>query len=191
MHSIMNKKDIGIVALLFVTIASIVLGIYRQNARLFTGANGKYSIMVPQGWTMQDSMYATSSSGVRFVGPKQDNGEALMTMAIARFERTSEVNLLMKQHTEKGFFQFIANNVKLGLNMYNETANETVIMKDRKYYRIAGTYVGPKSQKEVTQELYVTLTDDAYYLIGIDVYSKIWEQQKGYVLTALDSFTII
>ncbi|MEN9913116.1 MAG: hypothetical protein RLY66_524 [Candidatus Parcubacteria bacterium] len=177
--------------MILVAIGAVAYGLYRQDARTYTDPAGKFSVMIPEGWAFQDVVHATSSSMTWFVGPKQDNGDALMRMAITRFDRTPESNAEMKKYTEEGFFQLTANNIKLSLNKYNETANETVMMKDRKYYRIAGTYVGLKSQKEVTQELYVTLTDDAYYVIGIDVYSKIWEQQKGYVLTSLDSFTII
>lgn len=186
----MNKKILGIGIVVLVTIGSVAYGTYRQNARVYTDVAGKYSIRLPQGWSVQDAAYATTSSMVWFVGPTQANGEATARMMISRFDRTPESDAMMKRYTEEGFFQLTANNVKLGLNKYTETANETVMMDGQKYYHIAGTYVGLKSQKEVTQELYITLTDDAYYLIGIDVYSKIWQQQKGYVLTALDSFTV-
>ncbi|MBP6858892.1 MAG: hypothetical protein KBC33_03640 [Candidatus Pacebacteria bacterium] len=186
----MNKRIIGITILILGTIAVVAFGVYRQNARIYTDVGGKYSIRLPQGWSVQDASQATTSSVTLFVGPRQDNGEALMRMVVSRFDRTPESDAMMKQFTEEGFFQLTANNVKIGLNEYNETANEVVTMDGKKFYRIAGTYIGPKSQKEVTQELYITLTDEAYYLIGIDVYSKLWIQEKGYVLTALDSFAI-
>lgn len=191
----MNKRIIAFM----VSIASLCLGAslfyqqYHDVSSPYVDTAAQFSIQLPRNWVVRDSVYATTTSTVRFSASQKSRGvgDDSVRIVVTRFEKTPAVSIAMKEYLEEGFLQQIVNDVKLGLNKYTETSNGTTTIQGVLYHRIVGSYVGIQSQKRVIQELYITLTPEAYYLVGVDVYADLWDENKRSVLDAINTLTLL
>ncbi len=180
----------GILAVVVIVILLAGVLYWSGGAGLqYTDPQGAYSIQLPRGWEVLDQEMGTTTSITRFAAPHDEEDGPSMTIAVHRFERTPTIEGLMALFTEEGFFQLVANDVKSGLNEYQETSNATTTMRGIEYHVISGTYVAPKSQKVVAQDLYVALLDDAYYLVGTDAYTDLWEENAEAIRRSVASLT--
>lgn len=144
----------------------------------------KFSILLPNDWIVQDKVYSTTTSNVRFGGGSS-------TIVVSRHNITEEVERVLKQLGPGGLIDVIVNGIVYDFNQYNLVSTENVSIDGVPFRKIVSTYVGVNSKKQVTHYLYVTLRDDSYYFIGIDTYSDIWNKNKESIFQSINTFELL
>lgn len=199
----MNNKISTLVILLVVIVAtSLVLGFVRPADEILQGGsviqvnsyidnNSKFKINLPIGWTVQDVASSTSSSNTWFHDVSKEETRGAMTLVIGRFERTSSMDKSIKEFGEAGFVEEMSKQVRSGINQYSVISTSTIMINEVPYYLTVGSYVGGKTNKKVIQYTYLTLTDSAYYLIGIDTYEEIWEKNKEIIFESVSTLKLL
>lgn len=144
----------------------------------------KFSISLPKDWVVQDKTYSTTTASIRFGGNSS-------TIVVDKHSRSAEVERVLKQLGPGGLIDTIVNGIVSGFNQYALVLTESISINGVPFRKVVSTYVGMNSKKQATHHLYVTLTDDAYYFIGIDAYSDIWDKNKDAILQSVNTFTLL
>ncbi len=132
---------------------------------VYKNESTKFSLILPAGWSQVDKANSTTTSNVWFAN-------ASSTLVVSRYARTENTERKIEELGSGGFIDVIVNNTVSGFNKYKLVSTKNIIINGVSYRHVVSTYVGTKSQREVTQNLYITLTKDAYYLIGADIYTS-------------------
>lgn len=144
----------------------------------------KMSLYLPKGWTVQDQTDSTTTPSVLF-------GNGTSTLTVKRFIRNDKVDSAVLTLDTEQFLVFIADGLKDDIPGYTVVATSTVSIQGVNYYKIIGSYTGVTSKKPVTQYAYLTLTDKAYYIVGADVYSSLWQENKDAVLGSISTIKLL
>lgn len=150
----------------------------------YVDQTAKFSLNLPKGWSENDKKISSTTSNTWFAG-------ASSTMVVTRHARTAETEALLTKLGPGGLIDTIVNNIVSGLNQYNLVSTKSMSVNGVPYRQVISTYVGVKSKKQATQYLYVTLAKDAYYLIGIDVYSDVWEKNKDAIMQSVNTLKLL
>lgn len=134
---------------------------------VYNDESTKFSLTLPVGWKAVDKANSTTTSKVWFAN-------ASSTLVVSRYVRTENTERKIEELGPGGFIDIIVNNTVSGFNKYSLVSTKNVIINGVQYRQVISKYVGTKTQKEVTQYLYITLAKDSYYLVGFDVYTDLW-----------------
>jgi hypothetical protein len=199
----MNKKIlISVVLLVIVVIGIFGLGlvqpvdkVLQSDSVLKTNSyidnNSRFQINLPPDWTVADVSTTTTSSNTWFHNVSNEETRSSMTLVIGRFERTSGMEESIKEFGDAGFIEKMAKQMQSGINQYSAVSTSTVVINGISYYQTVGSYVGGKSNKKAVQYTYLTLTDSAYYLVGVDTYDEIWEKNKEAILESISTLKLL
>lgn len=151
---------------------------------LYTDIDSRFSIHLPSGWSLSGKENSTTTITSRF-------SNASSTMFVSKYPRSKEIEGVIEKLGPGGLLDIIVNNIASGLNQYKLISTQSTNINGTTYRQVISTYVGIKTKKQITQYIYLTLQKDSYYLIGIDVYSDIWDKNKEPILESMNSFKLI
>ncbi len=204
----MNKKIIVLVIVIALIVISI-LSINKQRVGTSDGSvtqststqllqsspyidpKAKFSIILPVDWVVKNINNSTTSSNTWFYNPSGDNGSSTATIVVGRFERTPKMNEYIKKTGDDKFLSDIAGSLISDIYQFSTTSSQKIVINTVPFAQFSGTYMGGKTKKQITQNLYLTLTDKAYYLIGMDVYTDSWLELKDAILQSVSTFTLL
>lgn len=155
-----------------------------NEVRPYVDQSAKFSLNLPKGWSMDDKKTSTTTSNIWF-------RNASSTIVITRHVRTAETNKHIEKLGPGGLLDTIINNIVFGLNQYNLVSTQSIVINGVPYRQVISTYVGSKTKRQATQHLYATIAKDAYYLIGIDVYSDEWQSKKDAILQSINTLKLL
>lgn len=144
----------------------------------------RFSLNLPNGWSESDKKVSSTTSNIWFKN-------ASSSIVLTRHIRTAETEKNISNLGPGGLIDGIVNSIVSGLNQYNLVSTKSMSINGVPYRQVISTYVGVKSKKQATQYLYVTLAKDAYYLIGIDVYSDVWEKEKDAIMQSINTLKLL
>ena len=142
-------------------------GVLPSQQTTYRDESAKFSLVLPAGWKVVDKANSTTTSNVWFAN-------ASSTLVVSRYARTENTERKIEELGPGGFIDVIVNNTVSGFNKYRLVSTKNITINGVSYRQVVSTYVGTKSQREATQNLYITLTKDAYYLVGADIYTSRW-----------------
>ncbi len=187
MNNTSNKKGIviGIIILLLI-VAGIVYAMKGNKSDApvtadasvlqevpYTDQIGKFSINLPTDWIKVDQSVTASSSDTWFGNPKALPGEEGASIVIRRFESSPAMKQLVDQLGADQFLDGIMENMRMGINKYTLVSTSTTDINGRVFRITKGTYEGAGTGRQATQLVYMHMKDDAYYLIGVDIYTDL------------------
>jgi hypothetical protein len=178
----MNKK-ILITAILLVLAIAISIYVKSNKTTSYSDTASTYTISAPKDWVMLDSSNATTTSNLAL-----SNGSS--TITVKRFDRTERVEEAIRFMGKDEFYVFLTDQIKSEIDGYQLVSTSTVKINNLDFYKAQATYVGKKTQKEVTQYAYFILGDTAYYIIGIDVYTEILDKSIVDINRIVNTFTL-
>lgn len=153
--------------------------------------SGKFMITLPKDWAVLDTIRATTTTYVWFHNPSGLKDITNMRIVIERFARDDKANALIEKMGVDAFQERLIDTVKLSSHNYNLVSEGYKKIDGKTFREVVGKYIGMKTQKEAIQYVYVTTTDNSYYLIASDVYTQMWDTQKEAILQSLNSFKIL
>ncbi|MES3031555.1 MAG: hypothetical protein V4697_04065 [Patescibacteria group bacterium] len=145
----------------------------------------KFSLFLPKGWKQTASSPSTAPKSTTVFS----NGSS--TIVVKKFPRTLESAKAISFMGENEFKKFIADGLREEISGYQVIATSTVNIQGREYYKVIGSYTGKQSQKQVTQHVYVGLTEESYYVIGVDVYNELWAVNKDAISASLSTLKLL
>jgi hypothetical protein len=201
----MNKKRTIAVIVVLVIIIIVGVLVYKNNNKVNNQANvvstttnlgyvdqvGKFGLNLPAGWTKVTQNVATSSSDTWFANPTAPEDEKGASILVRRFARTEDMNTLISKIGGNVFLDLIVESTKQSINKYAIVATTTQDINGVTYKITQATYEGLDSKRQATQFLFLTLTEDAYYLIGVDVYTDLLPKLEQPLLNSIKSFQIL
>jgi len=193
----MNKKIlVGVVVL--VLIAAVFIGIRFQKAngdplqqQAYSDQKMGYSIRLPKQWGVFDNQVSTSSSQTWFFSSSTSELATGAKMSVAKFRRGPEVEGFLKYFGEEEFLVSTVETLASQVDNFATTTKDQITINGQRYFHVASTYTGRQSKKQVVQNVYLLLTDNAYYAVGVDAYAEVWPSIKDSVLASINTFTLL
>jgi hypothetical protein len=194
-----KKKLVAVVVIILILIAAVV--IFKNSSRNIVNSNieeiayvndaSKFSINLPKGWTKIDESVTASSTDTWFGNQSATQEERGSSIVIRRFEREDRMNEIISQLGSDFFLDALANNMVSGINKYALVATSTENINGRTYRVYKGTYEGLGSSRQATQYIYLNLRDDAYYMIGIDIYTDALPKLEAPIMESIKTFKVL
>lgn len=186
----MNKNKITIIAILLIVLISVLVFFGQSNNTQslqkmeYKDDKAKFSIYLPEKWTILDSSNATNTSSTLF-----SNGSS--TIVVKRFERTDKVEQAINFMGEDQFMVFMTDQLAADIDGYKLISTTTEIIGQDKYFKALGGYTGKGSKKDVNQYSYIKIVSDAYYLIGVDIYEDIPKKSQNIIFESIKTLKLL
>lgn len=161
----------------------------KNNIEYVDSVSG-YSIILPEKWIVKESDISTSTSNTWFYDSSDLRTDNSIRMSVSKFQRTDKMNEVISNFGTSTFVEAIVNGLRSDSNLYSTVSTSSIRSNGKEFYQTISKYTGSKSKKEVIQYIHLILIGKAYYLIGVDSYTDVWEKNKEKLLNSVQTFKL-